>query len=181
MNDYYTGVGSRETPKDIQITMRKLGMRLNREGYVLRSGAADGADSFFEAGCDDVNPERKQIFLPWSRFNNRTANEIGVFADYPAVINSQAQAIAKEIHPAWDKLSQGAQKLHTRNVYQVLGPTLNQPSRFLLYWAQIDNKGQVKGGTRTAVELAKKHNVPVFNLGDVEEYDCFLETLKAGI
>ena len=45
---YYTGIGSRETPKDIMQLMSKLAYKLASEGYILRSGAAQGADTAFE-------------------------------------------------------------------------------------------------------------------------------------
>ena len=33
----------------------------------------------------------------------------------------QAEEIASRIHPAWHKCGKGARKMHTRNVFQVLG------------------------------------------------------------
>lgn len=46
---------------------------------------------------------------------------------------------------------------------------LNNPSSFLICWAQVDKHGQLKGGTRTAWELAKAHGVPCFNLYNEED------------
>lgn len=46
----YTGVGSRSTPQDIMKMMSALASKLEVEGWVLRSGAADGADTGFENG-----------------------------------------------------------------------------------------------------------------------------------
>ncbi|HET8687460.1 MAG TPA: hypothetical protein VFM18_12470, partial [Methanosarcina sp.] len=53
--------------------------------------------------------------------------------------------------------------LHTRNMYQVLGKSLNEPSRFLVCYAEPTLHG-VKGGTNSAVVLAKRYNVKVYNL-----------------
>jgi len=48
---FYTGVGSRKTPLSILKVMRKLGYKLAIDGWMLRSGGADGADSAFEKGA----------------------------------------------------------------------------------------------------------------------------------
>ena len=61
----YTGIGSRETPNDILTLMSKLATTLERQGYVLRSGGADGADKAF---AKDVT--NKEVFIPWSGFGN---------------------------------------------------------------------------------------------------------------
>ena len=49
--DYvYTGIGSRETPVEIAAKMTELAVRLDALGYTLRSGGAQGADTFFDGG-----------------------------------------------------------------------------------------------------------------------------------
>lgn len=60
------------------------------------------------------------------------------------------------------------QRAHTRNVFQVLGADLRSPSSFLVCWAPWDPRsaGDVTGGTRTAVRLARSFGIPVFNLFD---------------
>jgi predicted Rossmann fold nucleotide-binding protein DprA/Smf involved in DNA uptake len=60
-NIFYAGIGARETPDDVLHLMYLLGRKLATDGYVLRSGHADGADLAFEKGCDSVNG-RKEIF-----------------------------------------------------------------------------------------------------------------------
>ena len=76
----------------------------------------------------------------------------------------QAELIAAEVHPTWDRLSQGARGLHSRNCFQVLGSDLSSPSKFLVCWAQIDKHGVPKGGTRTSWVLATQNNIPRYNL-----------------
>ena len=58
-------------------------------------------------------------------------------------------------------LSTFVQDLHTRNVFQVLGPSLDSPSEFLLCWAA---DGEASGGTGQALRIAATHSVPVYNL-----------------
>lgn len=148
---YYTGIGSRETPIAIGLKMSAIAKVLGEKGYILRSGGAEGADTFFEDGVP-LNSE-KEIYLPWKKFNNNNSNLF--------VIDPNAFEIAKSIHPNWKTLSYGAKKLHARNVHQVLGLDLQTPSKFVICWTK---KGESVGGTRTAIELARKYNVPVYNL-----------------
>lgn len=170
MSHHYTGVGSRETPTEILKVMRDLAKYLAKRGMVLRSGAADGADTAFEEGCNTVDPSRKQIFLPWEGFNGRKSREQGVFRIEDIYMQEKASEIAKHVHPAWDKVSRGARALHTRNVYQVLGPDLQSPSRFLICWAKVDKDREPKGGTRTAVMLARQSDVRTYNLALEEDF-----------
>ena len=146
---HYTGVGSRSTPKEIGELINKISVKLERLGYTLRSGGAEGADKAFEK---DI--KNKEIFIPWKNFGE------GIVPNY----SEYADNLIKEIHPAYERLSQGAKKLHLRNVNQVLGLNLDTPSKFLICWAEVDNEGTPKGGTRTAWMVAKKFNVPCFNL-----------------
>lgn len=149
-NRYYTGIGSRETPLDIGLKMAGIANMLGKQGYTLRSGGADGADTYFEQGCG-LQP--KEIYLPWKNFNKNPSDLFEV--------SNEALNIAKSIHPNWTNLTHGAKLLHARNVYQVLGKDLQTPSSFLICWTK---KGESVGGTRTAIELALKKGIPVYNL-----------------
>ena len=161
--NYYTGVGSRETPAEILDFFTRVAFWLGGQGWALRSGGAEGADSAFERGTIQANAA-KEIYLPWGRFNGNTSRLFSLPND------TNAARIAEDVHPAWARLSQGAQKLHARNVYQVLGANLTAPSEFLMCWTPgaLD-----KGGTRTAIVLARAHQVPVFNFGDPLAYEQF--------
>lgn len=132
--------------------MTKIAANLSERGFILRSGGADGADSFFEAGA-----KLKHIYLPWKGFNG---NESSLYLDNLEKVK-EATEIAKKMHPAWDCLKQGGQKLHIRNIYQVLGGKLDNPSSFLICWTK---GGEEKGGTATAMKLAREKGVRVLNL-----------------
>lgn len=151
----YTGIGSRKTPIDIIFKMIQYGKTLAQKKYILRSGGAEGADSAFEQGCISVFGS-KEIYLPWPYFNHRNGS------DYLVCNNDQATEIAAKFHPAWLKLSEGAKKLHTRNVYQILGKDLNKPSNFVICWTP---NGKMIGGTAQALRIAEAYNIPIFNLG----------------
>ena len=178
---YWTGVGSRETPAVILDLMQEIAFKLACDGYVLRSGGADGADLAFQKGWERgkrLTPA--EIFIPWDGFNGFSHGQYGVVYTLNKMTNSQqAERIASEIHPVWDRLSRGAKALHTRNIYQVLGKALNKPSDFLICYAQPTKTG-VKGGTNTAVQIALQHNVPVFNLWNRDVVERFEKYVQNG-
>ncbi len=152
---FYTGIGSRQTPVDVLERMVQIGKKFAEMGFTLRSGGADGADSAFEQGCDLANGT-KEIYIPWNNFNNLSTSAGYLVGNHP-----DAETIASTLHPAWHRCSQGAKKLHTRNVYQVLGVNLNDPSVLVVCWTP---NGQVVGGTGQAMRLAIQNNINIFNL-----------------
>lgn len=156
----YAGIGSRETPEDVIKVMVNLGKRLAELGFVLRSGAADGADKAFEQGCDQANAQ-KEIFLPWAGFNRSKSSR-------HAPTNA-AMKIASQFHPNWKNCSEPAKLLHSRNVHQILGQDLNSPVRFVICWTQdgcesTKDRSQRTGGTGQAISIADNFNIPVINL-----------------
>lgn len=158
---YYTGVGSRETPMVIQRQINQIAKSLEAQGYILRSGGAEGADTAFENALH--NEKAAEIYLPWQGFNDRFGPNAISLNELNRRLVLQAECIAEEIHPAWERLRQGAKKLHTRNAFQVLGKDLNTPSEVLICYARPKGDS-VSGGTRTAVELARKHGIPIINI-----------------
>lgn len=172
---YYTGVGSRETPPEMMKKLRYIAHWLARSGFILRSGAADGADTAFEEGCDHVGGGKK-IYLPWKNFNRR-------FDIRFVEVSDAARELAATIHPGWGYLKQGAQSLHARNTYQVLGEFLDSPSDFTVCWTAdgaetVDTITKKTGGTATAIRLSLLRGIPVFNLrneASVERFKAFLK------
>lgn len=125
-------------------------------GYTLRSGGAPGADTAFEQGTAAF-PQQQAIYLPWAGFNN---HRDGIVVGDDETL----RVIAERHHPAWGACKQGARKLHTRNVSQILGQT--QPwvlSDFVLCWTR-NARGQ--GGTGQAIRIARAYGVPVYDLAD---------------
>ena len=147
---YYTGIGSRETPPEICSLMSKIAIYLLNEDYILRSGGADSADSAFSS---KILEDKKQIFIPWKGFNNNY--------NYKYPLTTEAYKMAEKFHPAWDKCSNGAKKLHTRNIYQVLGYDLNSPSEFIVCWTK---GGRMVGGTAQALRVSQEYNIKIYNL-----------------
>lgn len=185
---YYTGVGSRSLPYGMYEFMVRIGYQLARQDFILRSGGADGADSAFYEGAlcyaEETNTEvLADIYIPWNGFNTHVAGAKGIIN--PAAIRQElwatAHQTASEIHPAWDSCSVPAKKLHARNCFQVLGHQLDTPSNFLICWAPPILTGEsrtIKGGTRTAWELAKREGVRVFNLAEDSDYESILKRIQ---
>jgi hypothetical protein len=152
MNKFFCGVGSRETPDYICRVFTYISQELCGRGYTLRSGGADGADLAFENGA-----RYKQIWLPWTGFNKSKSQ----FIFHRDLAVPHLAGIIDTAH--WNRLSEGGRKLHSRNVHQVLGDLRGEPySEFVLCWTE---NAQTIGGTATAIKLAKKFGIPVFNFG----------------
>jgi len=170
MNKVYTGIGSRSTPANMKLLIRDFGRYFALSGWTLRSGGADGADYHFEEGCDEFDG-KKEIYLPWKGFNFNTSNRY--------VIVDEAVELAARYHPRWGFLSNAEKKLHSRNVYQVLGYKLDKPSDFLLCWtfdgcSSKKERTSKTGGTGLAIAIADDYGVPVINLKN-ENYLKLLE------
>ncbi len=179
---WYTGVGSRETPANILELMEEVGYKLASQGWTLRSGGALGADRAFEEGMfryvgvdGPYEWTPAEIYLPWSGYEDHFKYTHGGLNILPSDIKLDderiAEGMAMAIHPAWEACKQGARKMHTRNVFQVLGRTLDEPSKMLIAWTRFDSKGKPKGGTATAINLAIENGVTVFNLNKAEDYE----------
>jgi hypothetical protein len=159
----YTGIGSRKTPENVLKLMQKIGYRLGTLGIRLRSGGAEGADSAFEVGARRVFKEKHGpeplIYIPCPGFRGKS----GITFVQNSHIQKEATRIIQDLHPAWDRCSDFAKKAHSRNAFQVLGSDLRTPSQFLVFYAEV-SRGQIQGGTRTAVALAQNFHIPCFNL-----------------
>ena len=145
MTKFYAGIGSRETPADILTLMTSIAREAAADGYILRSGAAQGADSAFEAGAGDA----KEIWLPWRGFNNHPSRLLP---------SAEAFILAEKFHPAWERCSPAARKLHARNCHQVLGADLATPVEFVICWTK---DGRASGGTGQAIRIAQARGIPV--------------------
>ena len=136
--------------------MTFLGKALAERNGLLRSGGSPGADTAFEKGCD-LAGGRKEIFLPWRGFNG---------SDSP-LFNTPAEAMemAFRIHPGLDRRHWKVKKLRARNVCQILGPSLNDPSDLVIAWTE---SGLPSGGTATVLRIAEERGIPAINLGQRE-------------
>lgn len=105
------------------------------------------------------------VFLPWPGFEGRADDRVRLVRPAHA-----AYQIAARHHPNWSGCTPGARSLHARNAHEVLGATLDAPSKFLLCWTPDGADGlsvpttRATGGTGQAIRIAVAYGVPVFNL-----------------
>lgn len=155
MVKYYAGIGSRSCPYAMQTIITQYAWHMERAGFILRSGGAEGADQAFEKGVGD--PKMKEILVPIDS-------------------NDAAEAIAATIHPNWPACNRFARFCHGRNVMQVLGRDLKTPAEVLIAWTP---QGREVGGSRTALVVARQNNIPIFNLGRDGDEKLLMEFLYA--
>ncbi len=161
---YYAGIGSRRTPVSITTKMSMIAKYLAGKDFVLTSGGADGADDAFEKGAGD----KKQIFLPFNKFNGRTVDNDKFFT-----YHEDSYAIASRFYRNLANAKLTTQKMMCRNVHQVLGLDLKTPVEFVVCWTP---SGEIEGGTGMAMRVAKGYNIPVYNLQ--KDMNIFLEKIK---
>lgn len=175
-NKFYTGIGHRDTPLKVKSYIKQIAKRLSLVEYTLRSGGADGADSFFEEG---VIGKRKEIYLPWKRFNNNYSPlyDIGEKAYNKVEQYFNEWSLSKT---EFKDIKDGAKKLFIRNYYQLVGYD-DIKSDFVIYYADQDNSGKPMGGTGFAVYMANKLNIPSYNIkteSGIHEVNKLLLKLK---
>ena len=175
MKVFYTGVGNRDTPYEFLEKMTTLASLLEKQGCILRSGGAEGADTAFENGVKYV--QNKEVYLPWPFFNNR------IFGDIPSPEwISYIDEILSRIHPNFSNLRESTLKLHRRNVLQILGQDLATPSHFILCYTRDGAETSTSpetGGTGTVIRLANQYGIPVFNLRNKDWAERFKEFMKS--
>lgn len=87
---------------------------------------------------------------------------------------SETERIASEVHPAWDRCNEWARGMHSRNCHQILGYDLQSPVDAVICWTP---DGKIQGGTATAIRIAMKYDIPVFNIG-VSDNKSVLNDIK---
>jgi hypothetical protein len=171
----YAGIGSRDITDKERETIMNIAAELASMEYICYSGNACGSDIAFQMGSN----RRCVIFLPWYKFNfeeyEPVKNENCI--DYIDVGNRQQGNLSVDnFHPNPRQLSQGGFKLMARNYYQVNGLNNYPVVDFVLCCADVDKKGNVKGGTGQAVRIAKSMNIPIINIR-VDGWQDTLENL----
>lgn len=163
MKRFFTGIGSRTTPNDIQTQMARIAKRLALDHWILRSGGATGADDIFEQTYKQFSGQF-EIYLPWYRFNSKWSpyhNPPQAALDEALIYHPNPKTIMNNIH-VW--------KLMARNVQQILGADLLQEkSKFVVCWTpdgaeRGEDTTSKTGGTGQAIRVASAYQVPIFNL-----------------
>lgn len=160
---FYAGIGSRSTPISVQKEITILAKELNRLGYCVRSGNADGADEAFAKGVED---DKCQVWLPWKEFNI-SFQILHKQHQYHVISPNDKEAFQSidKFHPTPKRLGPYGVKLMARNYRQIIGK--DEPnSLFVICWT---TDGKEVGGTSQAIRIAKHHNIPVYNMYDFDK------------
>ena len=159
---YYAGIGSRKTPKEILDLMTHIAKHMRSFGWVLRSGAAEGADTAFENGAGDL----KEIFTARSN------------------IPKEAMDTVDKYHPAPSRLSPYVRKLMARNAMQIFGSDMDTPVGLVVCWTPDGANGttipttQRTGGTGQAIRIAAANGIQVLNLANQDVLDRVIAKTK---
>lgn len=167
MNRLYTGIGARAVPTEIYDQMIVLAEFLAINEYTLRSGGALGSDTAFETGCDKKQG-KKEIFLPWAKLNGNKS-----LYTKPT---TAALELASTIHPNFKRLSDPVKLYIGRNMHQILGPKLDDPVELVICWTpdgceSHESYNEKTGGTGSAIALASRYYIPIYNLYNPGRYD----------
>ncbi len=160
---YYTGIGSRDCPEHLGNLMTQTAKYLYSKNYILRSGGAEGADTYHELGY----PDNKEIYIPRENYRNIKHGIVPNLPDFIPLVKIGC----KHFNNIRSKL---VRDLHTRNVCQIIGNNIHNPvlSNFVLCYTY---NGEYVGGTATAMHLADHFQIPIFNYG---YYKTFSECKK---
>lgn len=161
-NEYYTGIGSRKTPKEIQTQIEKIAQNLAKRKLILRSGGAIGADMAFEKGARKEKDISPVIYRP-ETFDSSSENYQICKEELISILDSKLR---------FASLQPFTKRLFLRNINQVLGLPGEPKSKFLICWTPHENYDQIDcGGSRIAIRIAKKYQIPVWNLVNERDFD----------
>ncbi|ANM46528.1 DprA-like DNA recombination-mediator protein [Morganella phage vB_MmoM_MP1] len=113
----------------------------------------------------DYDKDLRCVIIPTNGFNGHYRDiGIHVFTDQDIEIRNKAEKLARHFYKDYDIRSEMVQYLQCRNMMQVLGLALDKKVDSVIFWAPENSKGVIKGGTRTAVYLARYLGIKTYNL-----------------
>lgn len=159
MEKIATIIGTRNPTKKELLKLKKIAEDLHEKGYILRSGGAKGCDAVIN------HLENVEIYIPWEGYNDFYHDGKRVFVFGKSNLEERALEIVGKIHPYYNNLSQGVKKLHARNVFQIFGFRKIERSEAtsVVHFVADEKNGVVKGGTATAVNIARKLKILTHN------------------
>lgn len=169
MNPAYAGIGARATPPDILSVMRGIARVLAKDGFLCQTGAAKGADQAFAEGALCGGGE-VALMLPWDSYEQEWINNLVGSFSVRVLANTDKLAYmsVNEHHPSFERLSQGAKRLHARN-WLIL-----QDIKFVICWTP-GGKGQ--GGTGQGIRIARQAGAEIHDLGNPSVLKHFIDKL----
>lgn len=194
----FAGIGARKTPAGADTPYDELMRRISyklcyQERWVMTSGGAEGADTFFQEGLaipgfDPIEQGLFELYLPWKGFNKNHKgiivphdtsdvmhNARKILMDHKVYENEVYKKTPRFIYLEGEDRKQLTRReiaiatLHTRNVFQILRLKLNNPVKMVICYTPDKATTQAEyssetGGTGIAINLADSLEIPVFNL-----------------
>mgnify|MGYP003452263010 FL=1 len=167
MEKIVTIIGSRKTPQLELDFIEEMAEKVALNSWILRSGAAIGADKAGEDGFIKGKGQM-EIYLPHKGFQNSSSQLIA-----PKFSNWQnAVSLMLYLHPNPNavKNKPTTRDLLARDVYQILGKDLNKPSDLVICYTP---EGKLVGGTALALRVCQwykeetNNEIPVINIGSL--------------
>lgn len=177
----WAGIGSRQTPSDILLVMKQIGLLLAVRGGMCNTGACVGADQAFAEGAARVDGIVK-LALPWPKYElqwrrNLATPPLGAVMVTETVFDERKHYAAfksvYDFHPNADRLTPGVLKLHARNYLIIEG------CKFVICWAPMDAAGKPTGGTGQGCRIAESLGIPVYNLANPDTLKSFLADIES--
>jgi len=149
----YTGIGELNASVRTVIELREIGLLLARKDWVLRSGHETTCDIAFEEGSDE-GEGKSEIYTA----------DMSYRGDDKSTFHSSGlvREIAARYVTSWKKLSPTSKRYYVRNVHEILGFTLKEPSRMIICWT---DKGEMTRRTAIAMKMSRDYHIELINLG----------------
>jgi predicted Rossmann-fold nucleotide-binding protein len=164
MNKTYAGIGSRSLTKNELHLCYNIGVYMAKQGWTLRTGAAQGANQAFANGALSVGG-KVVLCLPWFSYESKWVESVCKVSAVIEILDHwhiEAQASVDQHHPSPDKLSNVVRKLHARN-YLII-----EPCRFILAFPKPGRDGKL-GGTGQGIRIALSKGMDVLRLDEVAD------------
>lgn len=161
------GVGSRTVPEWALELMIRLGRTYTDLGYQWSSGDAWDSDRAFLYGAAQSRRYQEigaRVYLADDGDNGRWVKDNPFYYDANTadpLDASTARTMAFNARGSFYGLGEKGIRLHVRNIYQIHGIRLDELVCGVYLYAEPDGKRAVKGGTNTALQIAKKAGVPL--------------------
>ena len=164
--------------KDIQLCY-DVAYRLAELGIIMTSGlCTDGMDgiaqkAYSQAVLDGkANTSQFEVYVAEQKNINASPlpNKHLAIIRNPKLVKETHQMCLKVMGEShWNRCNDWAKGMHSRNCHQIFGYDLKSPVNAVICWTP---NGNIQGGTATAIKLAMDANIPVFNLGRIDQDEC---------
>lgn len=177
-------IGSRELDRKLEfkkdiIVCDAIAYRLAELGIIFTSGlCTDGMDGIAQKAYSRALAEGKasefQFEVYVAEQKNITQSPLPnkhLAIVRPSHLIKRSEELAQEVlgNAHWSRCNEWARGMHSRNCHQIFGIDLKNPVDAVICWTPY---GNLVGGTATALKLAIKANIPIFNLGRVDQDAC---------